>query len=150
VPAEQQPSGRVSDDQGLNGVGAGFAGDEPTATGPTRVRAAHPDLGGGQHATCPLVPKWAITSARARSRMPPSTMQPRSPQQWANLPDGPGGVPPGFPKSDHWTLGLLVTGGGGRMVRRGYPAECRRKVLDLVESGRPVADVAKALGEQTI
>ena len=32
------------------------------------------------------------------------------------------------------------------MGRRGYPAEFRRKVLDLVESGRPVADVARALG----
>jgi transposase-like protein len=31
------------------------------------------------------------------------------------------------------------------MGRRGYPPEFRRKVLDLVESGRPVADVAKAL-----
>ncbi|WP_448621029.1 transposase [Geodermatophilus sp. URMC 65] len=38
------------------------------------------------------------------------------------------------------------------MGRRGYPAEFRRKVLDLVESGRPVADVAKELGisDQTI
>jgi transposase-like protein len=38
------------------------------------------------------------------------------------------------------------------MGRRGYPAEFRRKVLDLVESGRPVGDVAKALGisDQTI
>ncbi len=38
------------------------------------------------------------------------------------------------------------------MGRRGYPAEFRRKVLDLVESGRPVADVADALGisDQTI
>src|SRR3954468_15100159 len=38
------------------------------------------------------------------------------------------------------------------MGRRGYPAEFRRKVLNLVESGRPVADVAKALGisDQTI
>ncbi len=38
------------------------------------------------------------------------------------------------------------------MGRRGYPAEFRRKVLDLVESGRPVAEVAKALGisDQTI
>jgi transposase len=38
------------------------------------------------------------------------------------------------------------------MGRRGYPAEFRRKVLDLVESGRPVADGAKALGisDQTI
>ncbi|HJX43909.1 MAG TPA: transposase [Geodermatophilus sp.] len=32
------------------------------------------------------------------------------------------------------------------MERRGYPAQFRRKVLDLVEAGRPVADVAKALG----
>ncbi len=38
------------------------------------------------------------------------------------------------------------------MGRRGHPAEFRRTVLDLVESGRPVADVAKALGisDQTI
>src|SRR5687768_15160249 len=38
------------------------------------------------------------------------------------------------------------------MGRRGYPAEFRRKVLDLVQSGRPVADVARALGisDQTI
>ena len=38
------------------------------------------------------------------------------------------------------------------MGRRGYPAEFCRKVRDLVESGRPVADVAKALGirDQTI
>jgi hypothetical protein len=32
------------------------------------------------------------------------------------------------------------------MGRRGYPPEFRRKVLDLVEAGRPIADVAKALG----
>lgn len=38
------------------------------------------------------------------------------------------------------------------MGRRGYPAEFRRKVLDLVASGRPVAEVAETLGirEQTI
>jgi transposase len=30
--------------------------------------------------------------------------------------------------------------------RRGYPPEFRRKVLDLVEAGRPVADVARDLG----
>jgi transposase len=38
------------------------------------------------------------------------------------------------------------------MGRRGYPAEFRRKVLDLVESGRPIADVAMSLGisDQTI
>ena len=32
------------------------------------------------------------------------------------------------------------------MGRRGYPPEFRRKVLDLVESGRSVADVARDLG----
>lgn len=31
------------------------------------------------------------------------------------------------------------------MGRRGYP-EFRRKVLDLIEAGRPIAEVAKALG----
>ncbi len=38
------------------------------------------------------------------------------------------------------------------MARRGYPAEFRRKVLDLVASGRPVAEVATVLGlsDQTI
>ena len=29
---------------------------------------------------------------------------------------------------------------------RSYPAECRRKVLDLVEAGRPVAEIAEQLG----
>jgi Transposase len=32
------------------------------------------------------------------------------------------------------------------MGRRGYPPEFRRKVLDLVEAGRPIAKVAQALG----
>src|SRR4029450_13461657 len=32
------------------------------------------------------------------------------------------------------------------MGRRGYPPEFRRKVLDLVEACRPIAEVAKALG----
>jgi transposase-like protein len=32
------------------------------------------------------------------------------------------------------------------MGRRGYPPEFRRKVLDLVETGRPIAEVAQALG----
>ena len=32
------------------------------------------------------------------------------------------------------------------MGRRGYPPEFRRKVFDLVEAGRPIAEVAKALG----
>jgi hypothetical protein len=29
------------------------------------------------------------------------------------------------------------------MGRRGYPPEFRRKVLDLVEAGRPIAEVAR-------
>jgi transposase-like protein len=32
------------------------------------------------------------------------------------------------------------------MGRRGYPPEFRRKILDLVEAGRPIAEVAQALG----
>ena len=32
------------------------------------------------------------------------------------------------------------------MGRRGYLPEFRRKVLDLVEAGRPIAEVAKTLG----
>ncbi|GAA4551459.1 hypothetical protein GCM10023175_43310 [Pseudonocardia xishanensis] len=32
------------------------------------------------------------------------------------------------------------------MGRRGYPPEFRRKVLDLIEAGRPVVDVARDLG----
>src|SRR5215217_2998021 len=34
------------------------------------------------------------------------------------------------------------------MGRRGYPPEFRRKVLDLVAVGRPIAEVAKALGNE--
>lgn len=38
------------------------------------------------------------------------------------------------------------------MGRRGYPAEFRRRVLDLVDAGRPIADVARDLqiSDQTI
>ncbi|MEU1842414.1 transposase [Micromonospora sediminicola] len=32
------------------------------------------------------------------------------------------------------------------MGRRGYPPEFKRKVLDLIESGRSVTDVARDLG----
>jgi hypothetical protein len=34
------------------------------------------------------------------------------------------------------------------MGGRGYPPEFRRKVLDLVEAGRPIAEVANALGNE--
>jgi transposase len=38
------------------------------------------------------------------------------------------------------------------MGRRGYPPEFRRKVLDLVEAERPIAEIAQALGisEQSV
>lgn len=38
------------------------------------------------------------------------------------------------------------------MARRGYPAEFRRRVLDLIGSGRRVGDVARDLGvsDQTV
>jgi transposase-like protein len=38
------------------------------------------------------------------------------------------------------------------MGRKGYPAEFRRRVLDLVEAGRPIADIARDLGisDQTV
>ena len=32
------------------------------------------------------------------------------------------------------------------MARRGYPPEFRQRVIDLVEAGRPVAEVAADLG----
>lgn len=35
------------------------------------------------------------------------------------------------------------------MGRRGYPAEFRRKVLDLLAAGRPVSEVAELLGIST-
>src|SRR5919106_1242850 len=35
------------------------------------------------------------------------------------------------------------------MGRRGYPLEFRRRVLDLIEAGRRVADVARDLGIST-
>ncbi len=38
------------------------------------------------------------------------------------------------------------------MARRGYPAEFRRRVIDLVEGGKRVAEVSRDVGisEQTI
>src|SRR5215208_1973440 len=59
---------------------------------------------------------------------------------------------PGF-----WTATLLVekedsVGRPGGPGRRGYPAEFRRRVVDLLATGRKVADVARDLGvsEQAI
>ncbi|WP_285729284.1 hypothetical protein [Nocardiopsis sp. ATB16-24] len=36
------------------------------------------------------------------------------------------------------------------MGRRGYPAEFRRKVLDLVQAGRSVADVAREIRDRLV
>lgn len=57
-----------------------------------------------------------------------------------------------------WLLWSLITGFWCPDTRRpewadgGYPPEFRRKVLDLVEAGRSVAEVARDLGisEQTV
>lgn len=51
---------------------------------------------------------------------------------------------PGPPELGQWILGSQSPEEGG-MGRRGYPPEFRRKVLDLVEAGRSVADVASDL-----
>ena len=42
--------------------------------------------------------------------------------------------------------------GRGGPGRRGYPAELRRRVVDLLDAGRKVSDIARDLGvsEQTI
>jgi len=52
---------------------------------------------------------------------------------------------PGSVESGSWNSGH-VTLEEGFVGRRGYPPEFRRKVLDLVEAGRPVVDVARDLG----
>ena len=36
------------------------------------------------------------------------------------------------------------------MGRNGYPVEFRRRVLDLIEAGRPVAEIAHGISDQTI
>jgi transposase-like protein len=52
---------------------------------------------------------------------------------------------------DNWNVMLLSTQEDS-MGRRGYPGEFRRRVLDLVNAGRKVTDVARDLGisQQTI
>jgi transposase len=54
-------------------------------------------------------------------------------------------------ESDYWTAVLLSHQEDG-MGRRGYPAEFRQRVLDLVAAGRRVRDVAVDLGisDQTV
>jgi transposase len=59
-------------------------------------------------------------------------------------------VSPRFVESDYWTAMQLSQQDG--MGRRGYPADFRQRVLDLIAAGRPVRDVAVDLGisEQTV
>ena len=54
-------------------------------------------------------------------------------------------------ESDYWN-GMLLSDEEDSMARSGYPAEFRRKVLDLLAAGRGVSDVARDLGisDQTI
>lgn len=54
-------------------------------------------------------------------------------------------------ESDYWT-GMLLSHEEDSMGRRGYPAEFRQRVLDLITAGRRVRDVAVDLGisEQTV
>ena len=54
-------------------------------------------------------------------------------------------------ESDYWN-GMLPSHSEDGMGRRGYPAEFRRRVLDLIASGRRMADVARDLGisDQTV
>ena len=63
----------------------------------------------------------------------------------------------GSKEPEYWTETLIIeeedsVGRRGGPGRRGYPAELRRRVIDLLDSGRKVADVARELGvsEQAI
>ncbi|MEZ5202887.1 MAG: transposase [Acidimicrobiales bacterium] len=49
-------------------------------------------------------------------------------------------------------LGFLGCCPQRTLGRKGYPAEFRRRVLDLVDAGRPIADIARDLGisDQTV
>ena len=49
----------------------------------------------------------------------------------------------GFAQSGQLNLGTSTK---EVIVPRSYPGEFRRKVLDLVEAGRPVAEIAEQLG----
>jgi len=46
-----------------------------------------------------------------------------------------------FVESDYWNV-MLLSDEEDSMARRGYPAEFRRRVLDLLAAGRGVGDVA--------
>jgi transposase-like protein len=54
-------------------------------------------------------------------------------------------------ESDYWN-GMLLSPQEDSMGRRGYPTEFRKRVLELIASGRRVADVARDLGisDQTV
>src|SRR5918998_469620 len=82
-------------------------------------------------------------AARHRPRNLHSPADPVLPAQ-AAAPQGRWSAPP-FVESRCWNPGR-ATPGGGFVGRRGYPPEFRRKVLDLVASGRPIVHVARDLG----
>jgi len=54
-------------------------------------------------------------------------------------------------ESDYWNV-MLLSNQEDSMGRRGYSGEFRQRVLDLVATGRRVADIARDLGisDQTI
>jgi transposase-like protein len=54
-------------------------------------------------------------------------------------------------ESDYWNV-MLLSNQEDSMGRRGYPGEFRQRVLDLVATGRSVADIARDLGisDQTV
>jgi len=56
-----------------------------------------------------------------------------------------------FVESDNWTV-MLPTHQEAAMGRRAYPAEFRRRVLDLLAAGRKVVDLSRdlAVSERTI
>ncbi len=89
LPAEQQPPLGVGEDQRLDRVGPAFP--ETNRWRPARWAAGRRTRTSvaSSRPTRPLALRWAITSARVRSRTPPSTVHPRSASS-GHLPDRPG------------------------------------------------------------
>ena len=49
-------------------------------------------------------------------------------------------------ESDNWTVMLLSPNGEDSNGSTGYPAEFRRRVIELIDAGRKVSEVAADLG----
>ncbi|WP_323186000.1 transposase [Streptomyces sp. NBC_00047] len=62
--------GAVHDDHGSDGVLLVLAGDEPPPVLAAGAGPADPDLGAVGDPGLPMAPRWSMTSARVRSRMP--------------------------------------------------------------------------------